>query len=487
MINIQSFFTLRPAFPEIHASVDFRNQRDLLIRIDEFLTGSTMERELVYDLMRRRGDRSYPKVFNRHLQGLRCCIARHLMGLDFREFAFRLADSVLLQWFTLSTPYGIVNPPSKSTLERYNKNFSKELIESLIYELTLKASNPDSEARLGDLDTPLDLDTVFADCTCVEANIHYPVDWVLLRDGVRTLIGSIKLIRREGLCHRMENPEAFLSRVNDLCMEMSAVRRKSDSRKRRKKVLRKMKKLAKQVESHGWRYWKMLYEEWEKTTWSRAQTDQVLERMETVLVQMPTARRQAHERIIGERKVPNDEKIISLYEADIHVVVRGKAGAEVEFGNKLYLAEQTDGVIVDWKLYQERVPTDSKLVEESIGRIRKNLGGLDEYVTDRGFDSEANRKYLQKEEIKNGMCPKDPQELTRRKEETWFGKRQKRRAGTEARVGIFRNVFLGNPLRQKGFKNRDKAVTWCVLAHNLWVLARKSLADEAERELAAAA
>jgi hypothetical protein len=130
----------------------------------------------------------------------------------------------------------------------------------------------------------------------------------------------------------MEKPEVFLYRINELCMEMSAVRRKSDSKIQRKKVLRKMKKMAKQVESHGWRYWKLLNAEWENTAWSRAQTDQVLERMETVLIQMPMARRQAHERIIGERKVPNDEKILSLYEPDIHVVVRGKAGAEVEFG-----------------------------------------------------------------------------------------------------------------------------------------------------------
>jgi hypothetical protein len=236
MSIIQSFLALRPAFPEIHAAADFRNQRDLFIRIDEFLTGSTMERELIYDLMHRRGDCDFPKVYNRHLQGFRCCVARHLMGLDFREFAFRVADSVLLQWFTLSAPYGNVNPPSKSTLERYNKNFSKELIESLIYELTLKASTSDSETRLGELDTPLDLDAVFADCTCVQANIHHPVDWVLLRDGVRTLMGAIKLIRQEGLCHRIDKPESFVNQMNQLCMEMSEVRRKSDSKKQRKKV-----------------------------------------------------------------------------------------------------------------------------------------------------------------------------------------------------------------------------------------------------------
>jgi hypothetical protein len=33
------------------------------------------------------------------------------------------------------------------------------------------------------------------------------------------------------------------------------------------------------------------------------------------------------------------------------VIVRGKAGAEVEFGNLLILGEQKDGLIIDWELF----------------------------------------------------------------------------------------------------------------------------------------
>ncbi len=50
---------------------------------------------------------------------------------------------------------------------------------------------------------------------------------------------------------------------------------------------------------------------------------------------MPETIQQAHERIIGERKVLNQDKILSLYEKNIYVIVRGKANAEVEFGNIL--------------------------------------------------------------------------------------------------------------------------------------------------------
>jgi hypothetical protein len=41
--------------------------------------------------------------------------------------------------------------------------------------------------------------------------------------------------------------------------------------------------------------------------------------------------------------VPNEDKILSLYEADVHVIVRNKAGVEVEFGNTLFLAENPQG------------------------------------------------------------------------------------------------------------------------------------------------
>ncbi|MBE7499012.1 MAG: hypothetical protein HS113_01620 [Verrucomicrobiales bacterium] len=62
-----------------------------------------------------------------------------------------------------------------------------------------------------------------------------------------------------------------------------------------------------------------------------------------MLAQLPQAVKQAHERIIGERPVANAGKILSLYEGDLHVIVRGKAGAAVEFGNTLFLAEQRKG------------------------------------------------------------------------------------------------------------------------------------------------
>jgi len=80
-------------------------------------------------------------------------------------------------------------------------------------------------------------------------------------------------IRREGLKARMEPPQEFVRRINRLCIQMTHSRRRSDSRKERKRVLRGMKKLVKVVGRHARRHRDLLDREWEKTGWTRRQSD----------------------------------------------------------------------------------------------------------------------------------------------------------------------------------------------------------------------
>jgi hypothetical protein len=113
--------------------------------------------------------------------------------------------------------------------------------------------------------------------------------------------------------------------------------------------------------------------------------------------------------------------------------------------------------------------------------------GFRQPETDRGFDSKATERLLAQEQAFNGICPKDPRELTRRmRQDELFRKTIKRRAQTEARVGVLKNVFLGGTPRAKGFENRRLQVAWAVLSHNLWVLARlPSALDQQAAALAA--
>ena len=135
-------------------------------------------------------------------------------------------------------------------------------------------------------------------------------------------------------------------------------------------------------------------------------------------------------------------------------------------------------------LFDRGSPSDAHLVEGSVERIEKSYKvELIAAIGDRGFSSKANRKYLEEKEIFDGICPKNPRELKERLEEDEvFGDCLKRRAQTEGRIGIFKNCFTGNPMKVKGLPRKKQAVTWSVPAHNLWVLARMSLAGEKRKK-----
>jgi IS5 family transposase len=298
---------------------------------------------------------------------------------------------------------------------------------------------------------------------------------------------SVQLIRQQGLKHRMEEPAIFISRINKLCMQMTHAWNKADGQRQRKKTLRQMDRVVGTVRNHARRYRQLLDQSWEQTQWTRPQTDQVLRHMDQVLEQLPKARHQARQRILAGQLVDHQEKILSLYEPEVNVIVRKKAGAEVEFGNTLLLVENPQGVILDWELFAESAPADPVLLPRSVGRMQQAYGPkLKAVGTDRGFDSLTNQIGLAEEGIYNAVCPRSPRQLQERNRSWKFKRLQRRRAQIEGRVNILKNVFLGQPLRSKGFEHRELTVTWTVLVHNLWVLARLQRAEAAPAQRQAA-
>jgi len=231
-------------------------------------------------------------------------------------------------------------------------------------------------------------------------------------------------------------------------------------------------------EEHASRYRELLNREWEKTTWTYAQKQQVIGRIDNILEQLPKAIKQAHERIIGERVVCSSNKLLSLYDKDAQVIIRGKAGHEVEFGQSLLLTEQSHGLIMDWQLSAEQTPSDSQLLKPTVNRIEKYYGAIDLISADRAFASFANDEFLKEKNIYNAVCPRNPKQLQKKLTDSIFVSSQTRRSQTEARIGIFKNVFLGKPLRSRVTAYKRQALNWCVLTHNLWVLSRMAIADE---------
>ncbi|MFW5721594.1 MAG: hypothetical protein ACOCWW_04355 [Bacteroidota bacterium] len=150
-------------------------------------------------------------------------------------------------------------------------------------------------------------------------------------------------------------------------------------------------------------------------------------------------------------------------------------GSEIEFGQGLILSEQKDGLIIDWHLFKDQPPSDNKLLKPTLERIQHYYGKTEHSCTDRGFNNKSNDAFLKTNNIYNATCPRNPEQLQEKLKDPIFLKLQTRRSQTEARIGIFKNVFLGKPLRSRVTEYKRTAISWGILTHNLWLLSRRAL------------
>jgi IS5 family transposase len=490
--------SLRPALPCVYGPIEFRDYRALLVAIDALLLEGGIESAFVRLAAQEHAaalvgasSKAGAAFARTSALALRCNIAREITGLAYREFALRVAESSLLQWFLRIGEIDRVKAPGKSTLERFNQWVSAPTLQAIHRHLIAQAVAPSSATAVQPLQLRMSVDAtdLFFDSTCLKTNIHFPIDWVLLRDAARTLMKATKLIRGAGLKQRMpQEPLRFLSDINKLAMAMSAGNRRPDAKKQRKRTLRQIKKLENTIARHARAHRDLLAAHHAETTLSEKQAQVIVKRIDHILAQLPAAIAQAHERIIGERPVPHAEKILSLYDDDVSILKRGKAGADVEFGNKLWLGETRCGLIVDYALLAQD-QADTTLVLPAVSRLYTEMNlPLHQVWGDRGLFSQANEKQLSHLNIKSGLCPRDPAELQKRlQEDETFRAGLRRRGGTEARIAIFKVHFAGSPCRGKSFATRQRIVGWAVLAHNLWVLARLKLTQDREAAQAATA
>ncbi len=493
MKNIAIQCLLRPAFTVVERCADFKNHRDTLERIDRLLIDSEVQSQAVEFALEGRQPMSVKAWQNRAnfaIKALRMETLRYLLGgISFRHLSRALGSSDLWADFCRVRHIDGIRGISKSTVERASKFFSEEQLRALHRTLTEVVGDAFLSRQVG-LDKPLDTTICLIDGTCLEANIHWPTDWVLLKDVAGTLLKAIRLIREKaGLRHRMPvEPQQLARQMNRLCIQMTHSRRRKDSVRQRKRILRQMKKLLKRIGEHARSHRDLLQVCWEQSDYSEKQVNQILSRIERMNELIPVVIQQAHERIIGGRQVKNADKVLSVYEPDVQVIVRGKAGKEVEFGNTLFLGESVEGYLLDWKLYGSRTPSENEQMLESLQR--QNRFDLEEPIAalcgDRGFATQRARRQLAQEGIYDALCPRDPKQLKKRMEEPQFRQLQKRRASTEGRIGVLKNRWHAGLLRSKGFENRSKSVAWSVISHNLWKIARMLAQQDGQKIQAAA-
>jgi len=298
IINFQP--ELRPELPLVDGPKEYREQRDLFLRLDELLSVAGLEREfLELSTAHRKIDLGTCSAADAASLSKSCALAfrsnlaRMITGLNHRDFCIRLADSSLLQWFLQIGRVDGVNAFAKSTSDRFAHFIDAQSLQCLNVKL-IRLLQENSQVEFG-LDQPIGFQEVFFDSTCLKAPIHHPVDWVLLRDATRTLMKSVERIRSKGLVSRMpKGAMLLLSEMNTLCMEMTAKNRTKEGKKNRKRVFRKMKALLRRVEKHARRHLDVLKLRGEETDLSPGVIEGLINQIESILTQVPAIIKQAH-------------------------------------------------------------------------------------------------------------------------------------------------------------------------------------------------
>jgi transposase, IS5 family len=389
-------------------------------------------------------------------QTLRIVVVRQLTGWTYAELAFHLADSASYRAFCRIG--ALAKAPSKSalaaTVDRVRPATLATMNDLLVTSEPARALDP---AR-----------TVRMDATVVPMAIHHPTDSSLLRDAVRVM---------DRLLQRMEATTAFtayhchLKRVKRRALEIDNLA--PQATRRRRACYRELLDLAQATVSYAACALAHV-DGLPQASLTQAQC----ELRDEVTALLPLVARvldQTERRVFQDETVPADEKLVSLFEAHVDIIVKDRR--ETYYGHKMFLTTGRSGLILDCAIPKGN-PADSTWTVPLLRRQTHLFGQPPRQASfDGAFASTENladAKRLGVEDVcfakRRGLAVLD---MVR--SEWVYDKLRRFRAGIEAGISLLKRVFGLARCVWKGAAGFHAYVRTAVLAANLLLLARSRL------------
>lgn len=318
---------------------------------------------------------------------------------------------------------------------------------------------------------------VRADSFVVETNIHYPAESSLIWDGV------VKLMP---LCCELA-----------MAVGVSGWRQASYLRQKIKQQVREIARISAsrspQVKASLPAAYEVLLKQVgvvldrARTLKTRAQRAS-LDHRQAILLEMLTHWLRLTSQVVdtafrrntlGE-KVPNSDKLFSLFEPHTQLYRRGKAGQPNQFGRMAMVYEDNAGFISHYHL-MDRDTLDKDVVVEQTKIVQTKHGGeIEEASFDRGFFSEQNQAEL--EIIVDHPClpPRHRNQYAKwlQDQSVRIHKTRENHPGIESAIGALQS---GNGLqrcRDRGEQGLERYLGLAVLGRNFQVLGKMLIARE---------
>ena len=180
---------------------------------------------------------------------------------------------------------------------------------------------------------------------------------------------------------------------------------------------------------------------------------------------------QTRRRVLEGEKVPNAEKLFSIFEPHTDLIKRGKVWTSEEFGHKVFLAESEQGLITQYEVLLGN-PHDQDHVQVSLEHHHATFGHAPRcYAADRGFQNADNENACKRHGVKEVSLPqcggqKTPERAAYEKTPK-FKQAQRFRAGIEGRISVLFRGRGRKRCRAKGRERFEVFVAAAVLANNL--------------------
>lgn len=369
-----------------------------------------------------------------------------------------------------------------------NKRFSRSTIHDNIIQLspaTIQAIN-EIIVEVGHALKTDPLKKVRGDSFVVQKNIHNPTDTNLLYDGARKIIELSKKIADHFNIPGWRKNSYLKREIKITLRKISKVARsRAADRDNRLKVLylvmidqarqlitkadATLATLDDKVKTEDIffpQYWKGYVSELQ---YFIAGTDYIIEL--------------AERRILFKEKIPNPDKVFSLFEPDTELINRGKSPNPIEYGHRVFIVQDSAGFIIHNQVLGQGF-TDEKIITEVMKRLQDRYQGQIRAASfDKGFWTPKNLEDLSKF-IPLVVLPKKGgrSEADRIREGAKdFGKIRKWHAGVESAIHA---LVAGNGLkvcRDKGVTGYDRYVAMAVLGRNLHNLGNILLVKERQK------
>jgi transposase, IS5 family len=398
---------------------------------------------------------------------LRLLVVKHLYAWSYQETEERVADSLVLRWFTRGYFHRV---PAATTLLRWAQTIQPETL----HLLNDRAAQLAAQARV------TRARKLRVDGTVVETTIHHPTDSGLLGDGVLVLTRLIKRAQPLVGAALAGTRDAFRDRTRTV-----------------RRTLRALHRLVRQkgeaVEAEQRQLYARLIQTTEQVVQQARQVHQTLrtrlrrqrpgapervrgERLRAALERfVPLAEqviRQARTRVLEGGKVPAQEKIVSLFEPHTRILQRRKTGVLIEFGRHVVLDEVEGGIVTRYRLLPAGLGEHDEL-PTAVAHHQAVFGHPPDLVAgDRGFHvPPVQAMALLQAGVKHVVVPWQGSASAERRalehSRAWRC-RYRWRAGIEGRIHSLRRDYGLKRCANHGEDGMERWIGWGILASNLW-------------------